>query len=103
MTNKEGFLHKFPAVRDFSLILKMGTRPGAIIPSIMNVTTVGERLNVYSDFIEKVCFKCICGGKFAPYCRNSLRLLTQRVRSRNWAKMVLMGAAWVEEPPLVAV
>ena len=42
VSHREGFLRELPSVRDFSLILRMRIRPGTIIPSILNVTTLGE-------------------------------------------------------------
>ena len=89
VTWKEGFLRELPQVRDFSLNLKMKIKPGTIIPSILNVKSMGERLKVYSDFSEKVCFKCNRRGHIAPYCRNKPASVEQREKSRTWADIVM--------------
>jgi len=100
--SKLGTHKDLPGVLDGSLHLKMKLRQGVTLPSFIEVDSMGENLQVFSDFSERVCFKCTKKGHIAPFCKFKSMNAAQKAKSTSWASIVEKGTEGGDIPQAVA-
>ena len=85
--SKLGFHQDLPGVRDGSLTLRMKLNEGVILPSFLDLESMGECLQIFSDVSEKVCFRCSRKGHIGAYCRAKVKDIPAE-GTTSWAKIV---------------
>ena len=84
-------------VADGTYHLKMILKENTVLPSVIDVPSIGEQFLVFSTASKKVCLKCTRQGHIARYCRFQER--TPAASNPFWARIVEEGVR-VKNPNL---
>jgi hypothetical protein len=82
-----GYHKKMPGVRDGSINIKMKVKEGVTIPSFIDIVSMGECLQIFTDSGPRVCFKCTKVGHIAAFCRSKSKEVNYSTQT-SWAKIV---------------
>ena len=84
-----GYHKKMPDVMDGSITVKMKLRKGVAIPSFIEMSEMGECLQLYNEHTTRVCFKCTKPGHIAAFCRNKAKIVDfSKSTPPSWAQIV---------------
>ena len=78
-------------VADGTYHLKMILKENTVLPSVIDVPSIGEKFLVFSTASKKVCLKCTRQGHIARYCRFQER--TPAASNPSWARIVEEGVS----------
>ena len=84
---KKGTLKKIPTAFNNTLVLKMKLNEGAVLPSFIDVLSMGECLQIFTETQPKVCFRCTRVGHIAAYCRFRAKDVVFTSTQSSWAQI----------------
>ncbi len=76
-------------VADGTYHLKMVLKENTVLPSVIDVPSIGEQFLVFSTASKKICLNCTKVGHISRYCRFQQR--TPAASNPSWARIVEEG------------
>ena len=69
ISHRFGVFKEDPTIANGKVHFRIKMNDGVKLPSIIEIPSAGEMVEVFSDSTEKVCFKCTKKGHIAAFCR----------------------------------
>ena len=94
VSHRFGVFKEDPTLRNGTVYFRLKIAENAPkLPAFIEIPSMGEALQVFTDKSERVCFKCTKKGHIAPFCKAKPKTVDYSQNpTQSWARIVEEGA-----------